>query len=1802
MTHDEEKLLTYLRRATTELRQSQQRLHQVEEKATEPVAITGMACRFPGGVHSPEELWELVAAGGDAISDFPDNRGWDVAGTYDPNPDQPGRTYVRQAGFLYEAAEFDAEAFGISPREALAMDPQQRLLLETSWEAIERARIPPLSLRGESVGTFVGFNNGDYATNVRRLPQGMEGHMGTGGMASIMSGRIAYFFGLEGPAVSLDTACSSSLVALHLACQALRNGECSMALAAGVTLMCGITGFVEFSRQRVLAADGRCKAFGAGADGFGPSEGVGVLLLERLSDARRSGRPVLAVVRGSAVNQDGASNGLAAPNGPAQERVIEHALASARLAPADVDAVEAHGTGTTLGDPIEAQALLAAYGRGRGPDHPLWLGSVKSNIGHTGSAAGVAGVIKTVMALRRELLPRTLHAQEPSPRVDWSVGGVELLREARPWTRGDRIRRAGVSAFGISGTNAHVILEEAPRAEDTSWSENVPAAPVRASASEEPSGGPALALVPIVLSGAGPDALRTQAARLRDHLTAHPELPLADCAFSTASTRSARAHRGVVIAGDRATALDGLAALAEGRPAENVVTGVARSVSGVVMVFPGQGSQWAGMATELMAHSPVFAERMRQCDEALAPYVTWSLVDVLADPDGHGLERVDVVQPVLWAVMVSLAGLWRSFGAVPAAVLGHSQGEIAAAVTAGALTLEDGARVVALRSRELLALSGGGGMASLPFAVEHVKELIADTDLSIAAVNGPSATVVSGGTQEIDDLVARVPEARRIPVDYASHSAQVDGIGEDILRALDGIAPRPGPVPFFSCVTGGTHDLTGLNPQYWVDNLRGRVRFHDAVGAVLGQGHRVFIECSPHPVLAPGVEETAADRGVEAAVISTLHRSDGGLPRLITALAEAYVRGVPIDWAALFAGTEATVVDLPTYAFQRRRYWLPDHDRGAADVAAAGLAEADHPLLAAGMRVAHGDQHLFVSRLPDERLLTGTSLVELALRAGQETGCPRLDELTVDAAPTSTDTAVTCQVWVGPPDDQGRRPLTVHCGPDALGDTWTRRATGLLGPVPGASPAGLPTWPPAAWREGATVYSEAALDDEQRTRADGYGLHPLLLDAALAESRNLLEEADGQTWEPHVWRGVTLFADGATDLRVRAVHGGPQTMSLLLADATGAPVAVAEAVEWKPVTAARPADAAGSALHRVEWRQLPTAAGSMAEEGWGELGDTVTDAETVPGLVVLPVRAADGDAPAAVVGRTTADVLTSLQRRLADRRFDGSRLVLVTERAVAAAPGEAPSLAAAPIWGLVRSAQAEYPGRLLLVDVDGTDESRNALKAAVAAAVEADENQVALRLGRVLVPRLTRLPGPSTTTPGRARSLADRVADGTVVITGGTGALGRVLARHMVTRYGARHLTLLSRRGPRAPGAAVLRAELAELGAEATVVACDVTEREQLAVVLAAVPADRPLGAVLHLAGTLGDATLASLTPERLDLVLDPKVRGALHLHRLLDEPDSAPLVLFSSLAAQLGPAGQANYAAANAFLDGLAAHRLAHGLSTCALAWGPWSPDEAETEGIGAATDPVTRERSGLLPWPVDAALEAFDAALVQDEALLIPVRFDATAIRARAADEPLPSVLRGLFGGAARRRAGAASAQGAPQWARRLDGVSADARRGPFLELVRDQVASVLGHEAADALDPRRPFSDLGFDSLSGVRLRNRLSAETGLSLPSALVFTYPTMGDLAAYLDEQLARSTGPAAGTGEPGQAELDQLERALSGDALDAVTRERVLRRMEALLWKARAGDDTEGGLGTTDLDAVSDDEMFDLIDRQLGTG
>ncbi|WAJ42948.1 type I polyketide synthase [Mycobacterium sp. Aquia_216] len=2041
-----------LRKALVQVERLKRTNRALLERASEPIAIVGMSCRFPGGVDTPESLWQMVADGRDVISEFPADRGWDLAGLFDPDPDARHKTYARTGGFVDDVADFDPAFFGIAPTEALAMDPQHRMLLELSWEALERGGIDPSALRGSATGVFAGLIVQGYGM----LAEEIEGYRLTGMTSSVASGRVSYVLGLEGPAVSVDTACSSSLVALHMAVQSLRSGECDLALAGGATVNATPTVFIEFSRHRGLAPDGRSKAYAGAADGVGWSEGGAMLVVERLSDARRLGHPVLAVVRGSAVNQDGASNGLTAPNGPSQQRVVRAALASAGLSAAEVDVVEGHGTGTTLGDPIEAQALLATYGQDR--TEPLWLGSIKSNMGHTQAAAGVAGVIKMVLAMRHELLPATLHVDQPSPHVDWSAGAVSLLTEARPWPVKEHARRAGISSFGISGTNAHVIVESAP--------------------TEPREAVPTPAVVPWVLSAKSLPALASQAARLSAHVAADDELGIADVAWSLAG-RATFEHRAVVVGDDRDQLLAGLAELAADDPGGSIVRGTALPAGKHIFVFPGQGSQWVGMGIELLDTAPVFAQQIEECAQAFAEFVDWSLIDVLRGaPGAPGMDRVDVVQPVLFAVMVSLAELWKSVGVNPDAVIGHSQGEIAAAYVAGALSLQDAARVVTLRSKLLRSLAHPGGMVSIACSTERARELLAPygNRISIAAVNGPSAVVVSGEVAALEELIGFCADldlrTRRIDVDYASHSVEVEAIRDELTEVLAGIEPRSSRVAFFSTVTGSRLDAAGLDAAYWYRNIRQTVQFDQAVRTACEHGYRTFIESSPHPALIAGIEGTFNDSNAagdtEAIVVPTLGRDDGGLERFLLSAAAAYVAGVNVNWRGVLDG--AGFVELPTYAFDRRRFWLAGEGVGA-DVTGLGLGISGHALLSAVVGLPASGGVALTGRLSPSLqgwladhavsgtvVFPGAGFVELAIRAGDEVGCSTVDELTLQAplmlpVTESGYGSVPVHVVVGAAEESGQRSVAIFSRVDADA-AWVCHAEGILSSAPVEPNADLSVWPPAGavavdvadgyeklaargygygaafqgltatWVRGDEVFAEVRLPDAAGSN-NGFGVHPALLDAAM-HSMVMAHQATGQATDvvlPFVWQRVSLHAAGASAVRARIAPAGPPPqaggapagVSIELADGLGLPVLSVGTMVARPVNEQQLRAALSSSgpdrLFEVVWSPAPAATG----------------ASPVPSHQLFESVATEHD-PVSATHRRTHQALTAVQSWLTER--DSGVLVVATRGAMGLPGEDITDLAGAAVWGLVRSAQTEHPGRIMLVDSDAPldDDSTAAVLAAgepqvllrgatiytarvsgsravdgilappadgpwrlgissagtfenlqlepvpnAEAPLEPGQVRVALRaiatnfrdvmitLGMfthdallggegagVVVevgPGVTEFAvgdsvygffpdGSGTVVPGDIRLLLPKPADwsyaeaaaisavfttaymaflhlaevkpgqrvlvhaaaggvgmaavqlarhlglevfgtasrgkwdtlramgfdddhigdsrtlefeekfravtggrgmdvvldslagefvdaslrlvapggmflemgktdirdpgviareypgvryrafdlfepgrprmhqwmlelaelfdtgvlrplpvttfdvrrartalrylsqarhvgkvvltlpaawaaGTVLITGGTGMAGSTLARHLVAQHGVQNLVLLSRRGPAAAGTAELVAELEAAGARARVVACDAADRASLAAVVADIPARRPLSGVIHAAGVLDDAVVTSLTPERMDAVLRAKVDAAWNLHELTRELDVSAFVMFSSMAGLVGSSGQANYAAANTFLDGLAVHRRAHGLPAISLGWGLWDQASAMTGGLGAA-DLARLGRDGILALSSDEAMELFDTALIVDQPFVAPARIDLAALRAHAA--AVPPMFADLLNAPARRQVddSLAAAKSKSALAHRLHGLPEPEQHAVLLDLVRSHIATVLGNTTAEAIDPDKAFQDLGFDSLTAVEMRNRLKTATGLALSPTLIFDYPTPNGLVGYIRSELA----------------------------------------------------------------------------------
>ncbi|MEV8434559.1 type I polyketide synthase [Streptomyces chartreusis] len=1651
-----------------------------------------MACRLPGGADSPQLLWDLLTEERDAIGPFPGDRGWDLSEFADG-----GRL---EGGFLYDAHDFDAAFFGISPREAVTMDPQQRLLLETAWEAVERAGIDPQTLRGTRTGVFVGSNGQDYAHVVSGSAERTESHAATGLAASALSGRVSYTLGLNGPAVTVDTACSSSLVALHQAVRAVRAGECGLALAGGVTVMTDSASFARIQRLGAIARDGRSKAFSEDADGTGYSEGVALLVVERLSEARRRSHRVRAVIRGSAVNQDGASNGLTAPNGPAQQRVIHEALADARLGPADVDAVEAHGTGTRLGDPIEAGALLAAYGQDR--ERPLLLGSVKSNIGHTQAAAGAVGVIKTVLALEHGTAPRTLHADTPSTRVDWTTGAVHLLRSAQEWPDTGRPRRAAVSAFGISGTNAHVVLEQAP-----------------AQTVEEPAGSVPRPVdthdVPLLLSARTAPALVEQAARTARFLRSHPETDPAAAGWSLAATRAAHQHRAVVLGPDRAGLLDSLDALTSGTADPAVVRGAtADSATGPVFVFPGQGSQWWGMGRELYDSSRVFRATVDDCADALAPYVDWSPVDLLRgdgdDPDV--LHRADVVQPALFSTMVALAALWRSLGVEPGAVVGHSQGEIAAAHVAGAFTLEEAARLVALRGRTMLELGGLGGLMTVFAPVDQVEPLLDAWPgrVGVAVLNGPSTVVVSGENAALDELrevCARMDlRTKDVKSDIAGHGPQTEAVKDQLLSVLGELNPRPARVPFYSTVTGGRLDTTALDAGYWYRNLRQTVRMEAATRALLAAGHRVFVESSPHPVLAGAIGETCEAAGAEdAVVLGSVRRQAGDARAFLLSAAAGWAAGLPVDWRPCFpsAVRSEPAVELPTYPFQRRRYWptadtAPVRSGGGADSAFWDLVDnADTAALAAETGAGEPELAAVLPALADWR--------------------QRSRRRALAASWSYRD------AW---------HPLPVG-GPAQSAAGGRASSVGASGPV-----AQFPA-PLRGTDERLVVVPSTHADDPWVTavvRALGPGTARIEVDPATADRASLAASLPTQ---PPVVVSLLSLAEEPADARHPAVPAGlAATVTLLqaLADRPAGPrlwCLTREAVAAVPGDLVRhPAQGTLWGFGRVAALEHPAL--------WGGLADLPDTVDTHCGTLLTTLLTADATEDQLALRASGAYV-----RRLVDA---GEPAALKSGRTGGTAFATGGTLVTGD------------PGRRL----DPADKL-----SAAEPMPSGDTNRRLLPAGE-----------PTAANPWRT--------GGTVLVTGGTGALGSRLAHWAVAR-GAAHVLLLSRRGPDAPGADTLAKQLAELGARVTVAACDIADRDQLAAHLDALPAEQPLTAVVHAAGVSdGDSDTTALTPDTLQTLLSAKLLGARHLHELTADRDLDAFVLFSSGAASWGSGGQPAYAAANAYLDALAAHRRAAGLPATSVAWGAWGETGMATEpGLAAEL-----ARRGVHPMDPDTALAALQRALDEDVSALTVTATDwAAFLPAFTAARPSP-LLSELARATGPGPADAPEPEDGPGLRERLAELPDVERTRLLLDLVRTEAAATLGHSGADAVPAERALRDLGFDSVSAVDLRNRLKAVTGLALPASLVFDHPNATAVAAHLRTELF----PDA----PAATDADDDPDAAVRAALAAVPPARLRKAgLLELILQLADGDPatpdalTDGG-DAHDLDALDGESLLRL--------
>ena len=2081
------------------------------------IAIIAMACRLPGDASTPEQYWDLLARGGDGIVEVPKDR-WDAEALYDPDPEARGMSYCRSGGFVSPIDLFDAPFFGVSPREARALDPMQRMILETSWEAFERAGCTMERLRGSNTGAFIGVGKSsayhEYGVTAAGGLGDLDGYVGPGSAGGTMSGRVSYVFGLEGPTMTVDTACSSSLVTTHLACTALRQGECDLALSAGVSLMLSPELHVEFSRLRGMSPDGRCRSFSVDTEGTGWSEGCAAVVLKRLSDAQRDGDPILGVLRGTAVNHDGHAASLTTPSGPAQRRVIRAALGAAGLQPGDIDYVEAHGTGTKLGDPIEGAALADVFGGSHPDGEPLWIGSAKSNLGHTQAAAGLAGVLKVVLAMQHETLPRTLHVTEPTPAVDWDGAGLALVREERPWPVKDRPRRAGVSSFGIGGTNAHVIIEEPPRPAVQAIAEPVESAPLPPT-------------VPLVLSGFSDSALREQAENLHRHMGMNIADRLGDIAFSLATTRSHFRRRLVMPVKDKAELLDKLASFARTgeAPAGAVRSGAHPDEPKLAMLFTGQGSQLPGMGKDVYDIYPVFREAV---DEIVAHFsdlerplleVMWAAPDT---EDADLLNRTDFTQPALFTLEVALWRLWQSWGVQAEVLLGHSIGELAAAHVAGVLELPDACRLVAARGRLMQALPVHGAMASLAAdgaEVERAIQALALTGrVDIAGLNTPTQTVVSGDTDAVEALtnhfVALDRKARPLTVSHAFHSHHMDGMLAQFRAVAEQVSFHPATIGIVSGLTGEQARPGELqDPDYWVRQVRHTVRFNDGMQTLKRSGANVFLELGPQPTLS-GMGATCLADERSVSWLPSLVAGRNGAAVVQNSLAELHVLDLPVDWAGYFAPFGTRRVALPTYAFQRERFWFePPPSRTIG----AGLDDTNHVLLGGGVSIAGTELSVFTNvvtaqepawvaehRILGAVLLPGTAFFEAMRAAGEALGEPSdlADVVIVSPMVLQAATPMRFQVTVGPVSDGGRR-VQVYSVAEGADGPWQLHAEGRLVP---RSPvvAGSRALPPAgaepldvsalyedladlgydygptfqgikqAWHVGTQVWARSSLPEAAEQSAARFGLHPALLDSAMHSlllTQRLQSVSGDDLFVPFEAAGLSLRRGGLSEIWVHVAEfelgEGEFWATLDIYDSSGENVGRLDRLHARRMDRAVLRRLAASPVDRfqfdVDWRPVsidevevggswgllcPAGEVSWARALKASLGRAgiqvikvadLEDAEDLDGLLCL------WDGEADLVSRAhefTGVALTQLQAA-AESGFQPP-LVWLTRQAVSTGTdGDESGLAAAPLWGMMRTARSEHPElKLRSIDLDDSDTDRRALAAAM---MLADEPECALREGQVLVPQLRRVEAGSELTlpvdakwqleiaakgrldeplkvlPLAARSVGageiraevkatgvnfldvlnalgmveipafglefagvvtevgagvkelkvgdpvlglargsfasevvvdarlvavmpatltfaeaatipmtfltawyglhvlgdlkagerllvhaaaggvgmaavqlarlagadvygtasepkwpalrelglddDHIAssrdlgfvekfaatgtgpafdvvlnslatefidaslgllgaggrflemgkidvreqsvidathpgvsytvynlpeagpdltqemlrsivrlfadgelvplplrtfamtktsdalrfmaqarhvgkvvlvpteqrefvrtDGAVLVTGGTGDLGRRVAGWLASRHGVRDFVLTSRQGPDAPGAEAVVAELAELGASATVLACDSADPDGLAAVLARFDESRPLRGVIHASGVLDDGALTVLTPQRCEAVLRPKVDGAWHLHRLTREQDLDIFMMFSSIASVMGAPGQGNYAAANAFLDALAGIRRAKGLPATSVAWGPW-----DGAGMAAGLSEIDRVRFaqlGLDRLTADEGLELFDLAVGSGRGLTMAAALDLTRVQRYFEERGgIPPLLRSLLagvGGGGRSRAGGADL-------RKLLG-EADATEHPaiVLRVVREEVAKTLGFGSAEDVDVTLPLQDIGIDSLTAVLMRNQLADLTSLALPAKIAFDHPNLTALSEFLLAKLVEAGLDDAGAAAP----------------------------------------------------------------------
>ncbi|CDO87835.1 polyketide synthase [Mycobacterium triplex] len=1736
----------------------------------EPIAVVGIGCRLPGKVAGPEDFWQLLVDGRDAVGEVPADR-WDGDAFYDPDPQAPGRMTTKWGGFLDDVAGFDADFFGITPREAVAMDPQQRILLEVAWEALEHAGLPPDSLSGSRTAAIMGVSAWDYTIlNLERNTE-IDAYMSTGNPHSAAVGRISYLLGLRGPAVAVDTACSSSLVAIHLACQNLRLRESDVALAGGVHLSLSPFTSIALSKWSALSPTGRCKTFDALADGFVRGEGCGVVVLKRLADAVRDGDRVLGVVRGSAINSDGRSNGMTAPNAAAQRDVINAALRMADVTADSVNYVETHGTGTILGDPIEFEALAATYGGG---DGRCALGSVKTNIGHLEASAGVTGFIKAILAVNRGYIPRNLHFNRWNPAIDPSGTRLFVPTEPTAWPTGG-VRRAAVSSFGLSGTNAHVVVEQPP----------APAAP--------PSIEPAVST--LLVSGKSPQRLAATAAALADWIAGPgAAIPLADVAHTVNHRRARHNWVGAVVARDHAATVAGLRALASGTPAPGVVAGAESGPgSGTVFVYSGQGAQWAGMGRRLLADEPAFATAVADLEPEFVAQTGFSLRQTLAE--GSPVTGIDKIQPLLVAIQLALTALWRHYGVEPDAVIGHSMGEVSAAVVSGALTPAEGLRVIATRSKLMAQLSGRGAMALLELDAAGVEALIAEyPDVTLAVHAAPGQSVIAGPPDQVDAVVAAVGArnllARRIEVDVASHHPIIDPILPQLRSALADLAPKPPTIPMIITTMEGPAPL--LDADYWAANLRNPVRFHQAVSTAAAD-HHTFIEISPHPLLTHSINDTLGE--ANAHTLGTLQRDTDDTVAFHAQLAAV----------GNAAATDGRLADIPVAPWEHTHYWIDDRS-------AVSNSVATHPLLGVHIEVPSSRDHVWQAdvgtavspwladhKVFGQAVMPGAGFTEIALAAASEAlGVPAravsLNQVEVEQMLTLNDhTQLTTRLMRGADDK-----IRIEIYSRSAGNDWTRHATARAEvrtpeaspepPAPGGGETAInPAQVYAALRAagqfhgpafaaltaihrlpGGAVETEIVLPDESPWHPD-FRLHPVMLDAALQSLAAAIpdDELAGSaeaSYLPVSFESVRVYGDPGRRARCRAQlsgldEGGAGKLGrIVLTDDTGTvtaeindiyvrrverrsvPLPLSQKIfdtAWVPrPVGAGPSDTPGS------WLVLTDGNSAEADRfvaGWRSPAHRVVTADLHDESAVLAAfadSAADPDRPPVGVVVFVAPNPNVSAAGIAQAREAVWSVSTVVRTIIGGWHGQPPRLwlvscgglpvgdeAGQPgigaLKGLVRVLAYEHPElRSTLVDLDVGHDPVGALNAELESVADGSiEDMIAWRGGQRYVERLSRATLGEPTRADVVRSGAS------YIITGGLGGLGLVFARWLADS-GAGRIVLGGRSEPSEEQRAVL-AEL-ERKTEILVVSGDLAV-DGVAEKLVAAAGESSLRGILHAAAVLDDSLVFSMTKDSVQRVWAPKVIGALRMHEASAGCELDWWLGFSSTSSLLGGPGQASYACASAWLDALIDWRRAAGLPAAVINWGPWAEVGLARSLTGGPLDPITPAEGVAALEPLLAAGRCHTgvARLRPDRALIAFPEIRNLGYFTSVVDELEAAGDGGNWAG--------------PE---ALAGLDPDQARAAIAERLHARIAAVMGYAEPSAVDADLPLVELGMDSLMAVRIRNSARADFGAEPPVALLLQGATLNDLTAELLRQLGL-TGDAQAHQQQGAVRDRAQQRA-----------------------------------------------------------